>query len=111
MAAVGFLTEAAAIAAIADVAESGFSDMVVELYVEATRVHVIWAVGLSIMLLGAVSMFIPLTGFDRVLGWIALVVGIVGLLPETIELPGTLAAVLWIIVTSIVVVARPEGPG
>ena len=106
VAAVGFVWEAAGVAAIADVADSGFSDMVVQLHVGGGRLHMIWAAGLSLTLIGAAGMFVRRSGFDRVLGWIALVVGIVGLLPEPIGLAGTLAAVVWILIASVTNVAR-----
>ena len=106
VAAVGFVWEAAGVAAIADVAHSGFSDMVLQLHVGGGRLHMIWAVGLSLTLIGAAGMFIRRSGFDRVLGWIALVVGIVGLLPEPIGLAGTLAAVVWILIASVTNVGR-----
>jgi hypothetical protein len=108
IAAVGFIAEAAGVAAITDVADSGFSDMVVDIYVGGTRVHMIWAVGLSIALLGAAGMFIPRSGVHRVLGWFALAGGIAGLVPEPIGLLGVLIAVLWVFATSIVITIRPE---
>lgn len=108
IAAVGFITEAAGVAAITDVADSGFSDLVVDVYVGGTRVHMIWAVGLSIALLGGAGMFIPRAGVHRVLGWFALVGGIAGLIPEPFGFVGVLIAVLWVFATSIVITIRPE---
>jgi hypothetical protein len=107
VAAVGFIVEAAGVAAITDTANSGFSDMVVDLHVGGRRLHMVWAVGLSIALLGAGGMFIPRSGIEPVLGWFALAGGIVGLVPEPIGTLGVLAAVLWILATSIVIVVRP----
>lgn len=108
VAAVGFVAEAAGVAAITDTANSGFSDMVVNLHVGGRRVHMVWAIGLSIALLGAAGMFIPRSGIERALGWFALAGGIVGLVPEPIGTLGVLVAVLWVLATSIVIVARPE---
>lgn len=110
VAAVGFIAEAAGVAAITDTANSGFSDMVVDQYVGGRRLHMIWAVGLSIALLGAAGMFIPQSGIERVLGVLALAGGIVGLVPEPIGTLGVLVAVLWVLATSIVIVVRPETP-
>jgi len=111
MAAVGFAWEASAAAAIADATSSGFSDMVVGLHLGSTRVHMVWTVGLSVALLGAAGMFIPRAGFERVLGWTALVLGVVGLLPEPIGLVGTVVSVLWILVMSITIVATTSRAG
>jgi hypothetical protein len=108
VAAVGFISEAAGVAAITDTANSGFSDLVVDLYVGGRRLHMIWAIGLSIALLGAGGMFIPRSGIERVLGGFALAGGIVGLVPEPIGTLGVLVAVLWVLATSIVIVIRPE---
>jgi hypothetical protein len=71
----------------------------------------VWTVGLSVTLLGAAGMFIPRAGFERVLGWIALVLGVVGLVPEPIGLVGTFGSVLWILVTSIRIVATTSEAG
>lgn len=108
VAAVGFVTEAAGVATITDTANSGFSDMVVDLYVGGMRVHMVWAVGLSIALLGAAGMFMPRSGIERVLGWLALVGGVVGLLPEPIGFLGVLASVPWVVTTGIVIVVRTD---
>ena len=108
VAAVGFISEAAGVAAITDTANSGFSDLVVDLYIGGRRLHMIWVVGLSIALLGAGGMFIPRSGIEGVLGWFALAGGIVGLAPEPIGTLGVLVAVLWVLATSIVIVVRPR---
>jgi hypothetical protein len=107
VAAVGFISEAAGVAAITDTANSAFSDMVVDQYVGGRRLHMIWVIGLSIALLGAGGMFIPRPGIERVLGGFALAGGIVGLVPEPIGTVGVLVAVLWVLATSIVILVRP----
>ena len=105
--AVGLVAEAAGVAAIADAADSGFSEMIAEIYVGGARVHMVWAVGLSVTLLGAAGMYLPRSGLERALGWIALAGGILGLLPEPVGLLGVVASVLWVLTTSVAIAARP----
>lgn len=99
--AAGFLVGSGLSGSVADAADNGFTESVVTLHAALMRSHVVWATGLALLLLGAAGLFIPRSGFIRILGWVGLVGGILGLLPDPAGFVGTLIGVLWIVAISI----------
>jgi hypothetical protein len=101
LAAAGFLVGACIHYALADGAHHGIDPAAVQALnaIDADD-FLAFGIGVAIMMLGAAGALIPRSGALKVLGWLALVIGIVSFTPAGFI--GFIAAGLWIIAASIV---------
>jgi hypothetical protein len=109
VAAAGFLAAAGIHFALSEGVHDGIAPAAAQaLNVLDENDYFLFAFGMAAMLVGAAGLLVPRRGLDRVLGWAALALAILTATP--IGFVGFIGSGVWLLVASLVLVARERRP-